>query len=276
MRSARSIRFSTLLGRAIGFDALGIQTVYTGPLPMGSGFVSSRHGILPVPGPATAELVKGLPVRFEDGQSELVTPTGAAILAALAQPGPPLFSMTQVGYGAGARTLSDRPNVLRVCLGHPVSALRREQLLVLETNIDDLNPEWYEYVMERLFAAGARDVFLSPVQMKKNRPGILLRVLCDPHDQGQLSAIIFNETSTLGIRSYPVDRLALRREQKEVQTPYGPVRVKIAYQPNGQVNCAPEYDDCKRLAQEKNIALKLVYEAALEGAKSEDEPAASR
>ncbi len=258
-----------IVGTAIGFEALEIQTLYTSPLPMGSGFVSSRHGILPVPGPATAELVKGLPVRFEDGQSELVTPTGAAILAALAQPSPPLFSIAQVGYGAGTRTLADRPNVLRVCLGHPVSAVRHEQLLVLETNIDDLNPEWYEYVMEQLFAAGARDVFLSPVQMKKNRPGIFLWVLCDPQDQGPLSSIIFNETSTLGIRSYPVDRLALRREQKEVQTKYGPVRVKIAYQPDGQVNCAPEYDACKRLAQEKNIALKLVYEAALQGVKRE-------
>jgi len=258
-----------IVGAAIGFEALEIQAMYASPLPMGSGFVSSRHGTLPVPGPATTELVKGMPVRFEDGQSELVTPTGAAILAALAQSGPPLFSITQVGYGAGARTLSDRPNVLRVCLGHPVSGVQHEQLLVLETNIDDLNPEWYEYVMERLFAAGARDVFFSSVQMKKNRPGIFLWVLCAPQDQGQLSGIIFNETSTLGIRSYPVDRLALRREQKEVQTKYGLVKVKIAYQPNGQVNCAPEYDDCKRLAQEKNIALKLVYEAALQGAKSE-------
>ena len=257
-----------IVGAAIGFEALGIQAMYTSPLPMGSGFVSSRHGTLPVPGPATAELVKGMPVRFEDGQSELVTPTGAAILAALAQPGPPVFSITQVGYGAGARTLSDRPNVLRVCLGHPLSEVRHEQLLVLETNIDDLNPEWYEHVMEQLFTAGARDVLLSSVQMKKNRPGIFLWVLCAPQDQGQLSDIIFNETSTLGIRSYPVDRLALRREQKEVQTKYGSVRVKIAYQPNGQVNCAPEYDDCKRLAQEKNIALKLVYEAALQGTKS--------
>ncbi len=259
-----------IVGAAIGFEALGIQAVYTSPLPMGSGFISSRHGMLPVPGPATAELVKGMSVRFEDGQSELVTPTGAAMLAALAQPRPPLFSITRVGYGAGARALSDRPNVLRVCLGHPVAEVRHEQLLVLETNIDDLNPEWYEHVMGQLFAAGARDVFLSSVQMKKNRPGILLWVLCAPQDQGQLSDIIFNETSTLGIRSYPVDRLMLRREQKEIQTQYGPVKIKIAYQPNGQVNCAPEYEDCKRLAQEKNIALKLVYEAALQRAKSED------
>ena len=256
-----------IVGAAVGFEALGIQAQYTSPLPMGSGFVSSRHGTLPVPGPATAELVKGLSVRFEDGQSELVTPTGAAILAALAQPQPPAFSITQVGYGAGERTLPDRPNVLRVCLGHPIPEVQHEQLLVLETNIDDLNPEWYEHVMEQLFAAGARDVFLSPIQMKKNRPGIFLWVLCAPKDQGQLSDIIFNETSTLGVRVYPVDRLALRREQKEVQTEYGPVRVKIAYQPNGQVNLAPEYDDCKRLAQEKNVPLKLVYAAAMQGVK---------
>ena len=258
-----------IVGAAIGFEALEIQTLYTSPLPMGGGLISSRHGILPVPGPATAELVKGLPVRFEDGQSELVTPTGAAILAALAQSGPPLFSIAQVGYGAGERTLPDRPNVLRVCLGHPVPEVRREQLLVLETNIDDLNPEWYEHVMEQLFAAGARDVSLAPIQMKKNRPAIFLRVLCDPQDEGKLSGILFNETSTLGIRSYPVDRLALRREQKEVQTRYGTVRVKIAYQPNGQLNCAPEYEDCKRLAQEKNVALKQVYEAARQGVQGE-------
>ena len=254
-----------IVGAAIGFEALGIQTIYTSPLPLGSGFVSSRHGTLPVPGPATVELLKGLPVRFEDGQSELVTPTGAAILSALAKPGPPPLSITKIGYGAGERTLPDRPNLLRVCLGQAVPEIQHEQLLVLETNIDDLNPEWYEHVMEQLFAADARDVFLTPIQMKKNRPGILLWVLCSPKDQGQLSTIIFNETSTLGIRSYLVDRLALRREQKEVQTEYGAVTVKIAYQPNGQMNIAPEYDDCKRIALEKNIPLKLVYEAAVRG-----------
>ena len=254
-----------IVGTAICFEALDIQTIYMSPLPLGSGFVSSRHGTLPVPGPATVELLKGLPVRFEDGQSELVTPTGAAILSALAKPGPPPFSITKIGYGAGERTLPDRPNLLRVCLGQAVPEIQHEQLLILETNIDDLNPEWYEHVMEQLFAAGARDVFLTPIQMKKNRPGIFLWVLCSPKDQGQLSTIIFNETSTLGIRSYLVDRLALRREQKEVQTEYGLVTVKIAYQPNGQMNISPEYEDCKRIAQEKIIPLKLVYEAAVRG-----------
>jgi uncharacterized protein (DUF111 family) len=135
--------------------------------------------------------------------------------------------------------------------------------VVLETNIDDLNPELYEYVMERLFAAGARDVVLSPVQMKKNRPGILLWVLCDPGEREQLSGVIFAETSTLGIRSYPVTRTALRRETKEVTTVYGTVRVKVAYTPDGRVHRAPEYEDCKRLAREHMVPLKLVYEAAL-------------
>ena len=255
-----------IVGAAIGLEALGIEMLYTSPLPMGSGFVSSRHGTLPIPGPATTELVKGLPVRFEDGQSELVTPTGAAIVAALAQPKPPPLTISKIGYGAGTRTLPDRPNLLRLCIGQPVSELRQEQLLVLETNIDDLNPEWYEHVMEQLFAAGARDVFLTPIHMKKNRPGMFLWVLCEPKDQGQLSHIIFTETSTLGVRSYPVDRFALRREQKDVHTRYGTVRVKIAYQPNGQINIAPEYDDCKGIAREKNIPLKLVYELAVQEA----------
>ena len=255
-----------IVGAAVGLEALGVEVLYTSPLPMGSGFVSSRHGTLPLPGPATAELVKGLPVRFEDGQSELVTPTGAAIVAALAQPKPPPLTISKIGYGAGTRRLPDRPNLLRLCIGQPVSELRQEQLLVLETNIDDLNPEWYEHVMELLFAAGARDVFFTPIHMKKNRPGMLLWVLCEPKDQGQLSHIIFTETSTLGVRSYPVDRFALSREQKDVPTRYGTVRVKIAYQPNGQINIAPEYDDCKRIAQKKNIPLKLVYELAVQEA----------
>ena len=255
-----------IVGTAVGLEALGVRALYTSPLPMGSGFVSSRHGILPVPAPATTELLRGLPVRFEDGQAELVTPTGAAILAALAQPNPPPFSITQVGYGAGTRTLQDRPNVLRLCLGQTTPEIQHERLVVLETNIDDLNPEWYEHVMDQLFRAGARDVFLSSIQMKKNRPGILLWALCNAKDQGALAGILFNETSTLGVRFYPIDRLTLRREQEEVTTPYGVVRVKIACQPNGHINVAPEYEDCKRIALEKNIPLKQVYEAAVRSA----------
>jgi uncharacterized protein (DUF111 family) len=188
----------------------------------------------------------------------MVTPTGAAIIAAVAQPGAvPQLQLAAVGYGAGERTLPDRPNLLRVLVGNTSETPREEQLLVLETNIDDLNPELYEHVMERLFAAGARDVFLAPIQMKKNRPGVLLWVLGESADRDKLSTI----------RSYPVTRVALRRESKEVVTPYGSVRVKLAHGPNGHVNVAPEYEDCKRLAREKGAPLKLIYEAAVRSAR---------
>jgi pyridinium-3,5-bisthiocarboxylic acid mononucleotide nickel chelatase len=259
-----------IVGTACGFQNLGIERVYVSPLPMGKGLVPSRHGVLPIPGPATVELLKGWPVRLEDGGAEMVTPTGAAIVAAVGHRGAlPQMQVSAVGYGAGERTLPDRPNLLRVMLGETVEDTRGEQLLVLETNIDDLNPELYEYVMERLFAAGARDVVLAPIQMKKNRPGILLWVLCDPGEREQLSGVIFAETSTLGIRSYPVTRTALRRETKEVSTVYGTIRVKVAYTPDGRVNRAPEYEDCKRLARERAVPLKLVYEAALRAVPSE-------
>ncbi len=257
-----------IVGAAFGLHALGIEKVYASALPMGKGLVPSRHGVLPIPGPATVELLRGWPVRLEDGGAEMVTPTGAAIVVAVAQhEAVPQLQLTAVGYGAGERTLPDRPNLLRVLLGSTSETPREEQLLVLETNIDDLNPELYEHVMERLFAAGARDVFLAPIQMKKNRPGVLLWVLGEITNSDKLSAILFAETSTLGIRSYPVARVALRRESREVVTPYGSVRVKLAYGPDGRVNVAPEYEDCKRLARDQDVPLKLVYEAATKSAR---------
>lgn len=253
-----------VVGSAFCFHALGIEKIYASPLPMGKGFVPSRHGVLPIPAPATVELMRGLQVRLEDGAAEMVTPTGAAIVAAVAQQGSiPQMQVAAVGYGSGERTLPDRPNLLRVLLATHVETPREEQLLVLETNIDDLNPELYEHVMERLFAAGARDVCFLPLQMKKNRPGVMLWVLGELADRERLSAIIFTETSTIGIRSYPVSRVALRRESQEVNTLYGGVRVKLSYTPEGRVHAAPEYEDCKRLAQEKNLPLKVVYEEAL-------------
>lgn len=257
-----------IVGAAFGLHTLGVEKVYVSALPMGKGLVPSRHGVLPIPGPATVELLKGWQVRLEDGAAELVTPTGAAIVAAVAQHGSLLpLKLTAVGYGAGERTLPDRPNLLRVLVGEAVETPREEELLVLETNIDDLNPELYEHVMERLFAAGARDVFLAPIQMKKNRPGVLLWVLGEITDREKLSAVLFAETSTLGVRSYSVARVALRREGKEVVTPYGAVRVKLAYGPDGHINVAPEYEDCKRLAREKDVPLKLIYEAAIRSAR---------
>jgi pyridinium-3,5-bisthiocarboxylic acid mononucleotide nickel chelatase len=256
-----------IVGAAVGIAALGVERVYVSALPLGSGIVQSQHGPLPVPGPATLELLRGFPTRPGDGEGELVTPTGAAIIATLAAPEPaPEMRVQAVGYGAGTRTLRDRPNLLRLVLAEAVVTPAHDALIVIETNIDDLNPEIYDYVIDRLLAAGARDVYLTPVQMKKNRPGVVLSVLCAESDRDRLAGLVLNETSAIGLRYYPVQRLVLSRHTKEVQTPYGVVRLKVAVSPDGHENLAPEYEDCKRVAQEKQVPIKLVYQAALAAA----------
>jgi len=253
-----------IVGTAVGIAWLGVHRIHVGPLPLGSGTVASQHGTLPVPGPATVELLRGFPVRLGEGTTELVTPTGAAIVAALATPEavPPL-RITAVGYGAGSRELADRPNVLRMIVGDAGVGSTHERLSLIETNVDDLNPEFYDFVIERLFEAGARDVYLTPVHMKKNRPGVVLSVLCSDGERAALTAIVLAETSSLGVRVHAVERFALAREVHEVGTPYGTVRVKVATAPDGTVNVAPEYDDCRRLAREHGVPLKQVYHAAL-------------
>lgn len=253
-----------IVGCAVGLHWAGGERVYVSPLPLGSGTVLTQHGPLPVPGPATVELLRGFPVRVGDGDTELVTPTGAAIVAALATPGAvPALRIQGVGYGAGHRQLTDRPNVLRMILGETETGTAREHLTVIETNVDDLNPELYEYVIERLFEAGARDVYLTPVHMKKNRPGIVLSVLCGDAERAAVTAIVLTETSTLGVRVHSVERVAVPRTVRTVHTPYGPVRVKVATAPDGTENVAPEYDDCRQRASERGVPLKRVYEAAL-------------
>ena len=254
-----------VVGALAGLDALGVEAVYASPLPLGRGFVRGAHGQIPLPAPATLALLKGVPVVGTDLDVELVTPTGAALLSSLAVAfGPiPAMTLTAVGYGAGGRDLSI-PNVLRLLLGDqaaPNTAIT-ETLAVLETNIDNLNPEIYDYVMARLFKAGALDVFLSPIQMKKNRPATLLRVLCRPGDTDALTAILFAETSTLGVRRQMVTRHCLARSSHTVETPYGPVRIKIATWGEGQAKAAPEYDDCRRLAESSGVPLREVYRAA--------------
>lgn len=253
-----------IVGAAVGFDHLGIDTLYASPLPLGRGSVRTEHGVLPVPGPATVELLRGWPVRLLDGDAELVTPTGAAIVAALASPGPPPeLRITGVGYGCGDRVLADRPNVLRIVTGEPVVAPRADEVVCLEANVDDLNPELFEHVMGRLFAAGARDVSLTPIQMKKNRPGTLLQVLGDPVDLDTLAGIVFQETSTIGIRHHLLRRLVLPRESVEVETRYGRVAVRVARAPDGTPNVAPEYESCRRAAEARGVPLKVVYQAAI-------------
>jgi hypothetical protein len=253
-----------IVGTAVGIAWLGAERVYVSPLPLGSGMVQSQHGTLPVPAPATLELLRGFVTRPADGESELVTPTGAAIVASLAVPEPvPALRIQATGYGAGQRTLKDRPNLLRAIVGESIVSTGRDDVVVIETNIDDYNPELYEYVMDRLFAAGARDVYFTPVHMKKNRPAILLTVICSESDRDRLAGIILSETSAIGLRYYAAQRVVLPRETREVTTPYGTMRVKVARGADGHENIAPEYEDCKRLAQHNNVPIKLVYQAAL-------------
>ncbi len=256
-----------VVGAAVGFVHLGVEAVFHAPLPLGSGFVDTAHGRLPVPGPAVTELVRGRRVRPGDGSTELVTPTGAAIVAALARTeGPPEMEVDAVGYGAGDRVLADRPNLLRVVVGRATVLPERDDVVVLEATIDDSSPQLFEHAIERLLAAGAKDVFLVPVVMKKSRPGTMLRVLAAPGDRDRLAAIVFAETSTIGLRYTTWSRLVLPREETTVETPWGRVRVKIAVAPDGSRNVAPEYEDCRRLALERNVALKRVLQAALAAA----------
>lgn len=253
-----------VVGAALGFVHLGIDGIHAAPLPLGGGRVRSAHGPLPVPAPAVLELLRGRPVRAEDGSTELVTPTGAAIVAALARREPvPALRPTAVGYGAGDRVLDDRPNLLRIIVGEPIVDVGSDDVAVLEATIDDLNPEFYEHVLDRLLDAGARDVFLAPVVMKKSRPGTMLRVLAPPAERERLAAIVFAETSTIGLRWTTWRRMVLPREERTVETPYGPVRVKVARGPDGTANVAPEFEDCRRVARERGVPLKLVHQAAL-------------
>jgi hypothetical protein len=257
-----------VVGAALGFTFLGVETIHCSALPLGSGLVHAAHGPLPVPGPAVTALLRGRAVRFDDGASELVTPTGAAIVAALAEAGPvPEMRVEAVGYGAGERVLADRPNLLRIVLGEAGEAAGVDDVVVLEATVDDTSPELWEYALERLFAAGAKDAWLEPVVMKKSRPGVTLRVLGAPADRDRLAAVIFAETSTIGLRWAPWRRLVLPRETRTVETAWGPVAVKVATAPDGTVNVAPEFEDCRRLARERGVALKLVYRAALAAAR---------
>jgi uncharacterized protein (TIGR00299 family) protein len=254
-----------IMAAAIGAHELGIDVFHFSRIPLGRGITASRHGPLPVPGPATLELLKGLPVFGVDIESETVTPTGAAIVRALGKTfgSQPAMTIDKVGYGTGQKEFPTHPNLFRLLVGDTAAGWLQEQMLVIETNIDDMNPQFYDHVMERLFAAGARDVFLAPIQMKKNRPGTLLRVIAEPRDRENLARIIFHETSTIGIRHHPIGRIILKRESKKIKTRYGEVAVKIVEEPDGRKRAMPEYDDIKRLAAAKKLPIKLIHDEVL-------------
>jgi uncharacterized protein (TIGR00299 family) protein len=258
-----------IMAAAVGAYELGIDVFHFSRIPLGRGITRALHGPLPIPGPATLELLKGIPVQGIDLDSETVTPTGAAIVKALGKGfgAQPSMIIEKIGYGAGKKNFATRPNLFRLIIGTDAVPWKQEEMLVIETNIDDMNPELYDYVLDRLLAAGARDVFLSPIQMKKNRPGTLLRVIAEPKDRDVLSRIILKETSTIGIRYYPVGRIILKRLSERLKTPYGTIKVKIAEEPDGTKRVAPEYDDLKRIAAAKKIPLKLLYDEVVRSIK---------
>lgn len=256
---------------AVCAEALAVDEFVVSPLNAGSGTVECAHGVLPVPAPATLELLQGLPIYSGAIQKELVTPTGAAIVKVLGNAfgPPPGLTTEKIGYGAGARDFKGHANVLRLIVGQTTSLPTRqsgadcEEIVILETNLDDLSPQVIAYTFDRLLAAGALEVFTTAVQMKKDRPAILMTVLARPQDEAELRGILFRETSTLGIRSRREQRHTLERRFEVVQTPWGHVRMKVGSANGVDVNAAPEYEDCRRIAAEQSVPLKTVMQETL-------------
>jgi len=257
-----------IVGAAIAFELFGIDEFACSALDVGAGQVKTAHGLLPVPAPATAELLRGAPMYTSGIARELVTPTGAAIATTLSTRYAQIPEMTlrAVGYGAGSADLTEKANVLRILIGENATSEAGEHwdapVSVIETNLDDMSPQIYGYFVERALAAGALDVFSTAVQMKKNRPGVLLTILCDAAHTARLIDLVFRETTTIGVRTYDVRRKVLDRELVAVATQFGEVRVKISRMNGSVLNATPEYEDCQRLAAEKGIPLKQVIAAA--------------
>ena len=257
-----------IVGACIGFQALGIESFACSALNVGGGTAKMAHGLLPVPAPATARLLIGKPTYSNGVQKELVTPTGAAIVATLCSnfgPQPPM-TVNAIGYGAGTADLEGQPNVLRLMVGEAADknvAAESESIRVLEANLDDMNPQIYGYLLEKALAAGALDVFTTPVQMKKNRPGMLVTILCKPDDETKFHEMFFAETTTLGVRAYTAERRVLARQWDTVHTAFGDVRIKVA-RLNGHIRQAsPEFEDCRKLAEAQNVPLQRVMDDAM-------------
>ncbi len=270
-----------IVGTALGLEYLGIKKIVASHIPLGKGFVTCRHGKLPVPAPATLGILEGVPVYGTDIPYEFVTPTGAAIIVTLAQKfgAMPNMIVSGIGYGAGQRDLEDGPNLLRIIIGSGSETaadlpgeLQEDQISIIETCIDDMNPELFGYLMDRLFADGALDVYWIPIYMKKNRPGTMLQVLCKDDGKDILIRRILTETTTLGVRYYTSRRRLLWRDHIEVMTDYGTISVKRVKDPQGNIRIVPEYEVCQKIALEHNIPLRVVYETvAREAAEKNDE-----
>ena len=254
----------------IGIKTLGIEEIHSSALPVGKGFVKCAHGVMPVPAPATLELLKNIPTYSGGIESEMITPTGAAIIGTLAKSfgERPLMKIERIGYGAGEKEFSI-PNLLRVSIGEKI--LKDENLkdgyisdeaVLIETNIDDMNPEFYDYIMDQLFSQGALDVFLTPIQMKKNRPAHMLSIIVYEQDLKEILEVLFSESTTLGVRIREIKRLRLAQQNFIAETKYGKIRVKVGIFKGEIKNIAPEYEDCKKMTKQHQVPLKEVYEEA--------------
>ncbi len=253
-----------VVGAAWGIRHLGLERIYVSPINLGGGFIQAAHGKMPVPAPGTAALLEGVPAYGSEVQAELTTPTGAAILTTLATGYGPMPAMTirRAAYGAGGRDLEEQPNLLRLMIGELPEHLERDQVSVLEATIDDMNPQFFEPLMDRLFEAGALDVFLSPVGMKKSRPGTLLTVLADPGLADRCAGLILRHSTTFGVRDHTATRWKRPRDILTVGTPHGPVRVKRGWCGDRISILAPEYEDCRRLAQAAGVPIQVIYDEA--------------
>jgi uncharacterized protein (TIGR00299 family) protein len=253
-----------IVGSIIGLELLDISEAVCSPINLGSGAIRSAHGTLPVPSPAASELLKGIPVYSSSILFELTTPTGAAIISTLSSSfGPlPRIKIDRIAYGAGNKDFPDQPNVLRLFLGEPVAAYEEDSSVVIETNIDDMNPQAYDYIIEKLMKQGAQDVYLTPIIMKKGRPAVLLSVLTDKARSETVLDTIFRETTSIGVRIQEVGRKKLSREIREVETVYGAVHVKVSKRGDEVLTVTPEYEDCRKIAEEKQVPLKTVMEEA--------------
>ena len=253
-----------IVGTCAGLHELGIDKLYASALPLGPGWAKMAHGQIPLPAPATLELLAAAnaPTRPAPGSGELVTPTGAAIVAELATFEQPFMTLSKIGWGAGGRDCP-WPNVARLWLGEPQAGSPRGTMVQLETNIDDMNPQLFSAVSDKLFAAGAKDVWFTPIQMKKNRPAVLLSALAPSSAEAALSHVILTETTTLGVRVHALrHRHEARREMRQADTSYGPVRVKLKFVSEQPTGATPEYDDCKTLAEQAKVPVRIVWEAA--------------
>lgn len=254
-----------IVGCAVGLALLGVDRIVCSPVPTGTGHIEIEHGRVSIPAPATAEILKGVPLAGSSVPFELTTPTGAAIIKTVADEYGPLPAMTMetIGFGAGDRDMKEQANVLRLILGHSSDNIVSDQIWVLETNLDDISGEVIGHTTAKLFEAGALDVYTTSIQMKKNRPGVILSVLAPVDLVAKCEKIIFRETGTLGIRRWQACRHKLDRRPHTVETPLGPIEGKLAVLPDGDTSFSPEFEACRRVAAEKNLALKDVYEAAM-------------